>query len=277
MRAHRGLVSKMSSARDSAALLDAWLREERQPSCGWDFSYLDGRMWDGGETWDYSRRAAELMGGAASALDMDTGGGEVLMGLREFWRGKVTATEGYAPNFELARARLRPLGVRVVGWAASDEAPMPFADGEFDLVLNRHAAFNAREVARVLSDGGAFLTQQTSGAWAWDLQAEFGASPQTPDVSLAKCASLLEDAGLAILDAREWEGRLRFADVGAVVYYLKAIPWEVPGFGVRTHFERLVALQERLDAEGELSFYAGKFLIEARKSQFSERRDRSEE
>ena len=141
----------------------------------------------------------------------------------------------------------------------SDVAAMSFADGEFDLVLNRHAAFNAREAARVLSDGGAFLTQQTSGAWAWDL------SPQTPDVSLAKYAPLLREAGLAIADAQEWEGRLRFADVGAVVYYLKAIPWEVPGFGVRTHFERLIALQERLEAEGELSFYAGKFLIEARK------------
>ena len=256
----------MPSAHDNAELLDAWLREERQPFVGWDFSYLDGRMWDGGEPWDYSRRAAALMRGASSTLDMDTGGGEILMSLREFWRGKMTATEGYAPNFELARARLRPLGVRVVGWAASDDAPMPFADGEFDLVLNRHAAFNAREVARVLSDGGAFLTQQTSGMWAWDLQATFEASPQTPDVSLAKCAPLLEDAGLATADEREWEGRLKFADVGAVVYYLKAVPWEVPGFGVRTHFERLVALQERLDAEGELSFYAGKFLIEARKA-----------
>ena len=148
----------------------------------------------------------------------------------------------------------------------SDDAPMPFADGEFDLVLNRHAAFNAREAARVLSDGGAFLTQQTSGAWAWDLQAAFGASPRTPDVSLAKCAPLLREAGLTITDEREWEGQLKFADVGAVVYYLKAIPWEVPGFGVRTHFERLIALQERLEAEGELSFYAGKFLIEARKA-----------
>ena len=261
----------MPSAHDNAELLDAWLREERQPFCGWDFSYLDGRMWDGGEPWDYPRRAAALMRGASSALDMDTGGGEILMSLREFWRGKMTATEGYAPNFELARARLRPLGVRVVEWAASDDAPMPFADGEFDLVLNRHAAFNAREVARVLSDGGAFLTQQTSGAWAWDLQAALGASPQTPDVSLAKCAPLLREAGLAIADAREWEGRLKFADVGAAVYYLKAVPWEVPGFGVRTHFERLIALQERLEAEGELSFYAGKFLIEARKSRFSER------
>ena len=42
------------------------------------------------------------------------------------------------------------MGVQAVGWAASDDARMPFGDGEFDLVLNRHAAFNAREV------GGSF-------------------------------------------------------------------------------------------------------------------------
>lgn len=67
------------------------------------------------------------------------------------------------------------------------------------------------------------------------------------------------------MDAREWDGRLTFADVGAVVYYLKAIPWEVAGFGVRTHFDRLIALQERPETKGEFSFYAGKFPIEARK------------
>lgn len=246
-----------------AELLDAWLWEERQPFSGWDFSRLDGRMSADGEPWDYPRRAAELMRGADSALDMETGGGEVLLSLRDALPPKMAATEGYAPNFELASARLRPLGVDVVEYDASRAARLPFADGEFDLVLNRHGEFDAREVARVLRDGGAFFTQQTSGMWAWDLQAAFGARPQTPDVSAAKFVPMLEDAGLTVADAQEWEGRLEFADVGAVVYYLKAVPWEVPGFGVRKHFERLVALQERLEAGDELSFYAGKFLIEA--------------
>ena len=245
-----------------AELLETWLWEERQPFSGWDFSRLDGRMSADGEPWDYPRRAAELMWGASSALDMETGGGEILLSLRDALPPKMAATEGYAPNFELASARLRPLGVDVVEYDASRAARLPFAYGEFDLVLNRHGEFDAREVARVLRDGGAFLTQQTSGAWAWDLQAAFGARPQTPDVSAAKFVPMLEDAGLTVADAQEWEGRLEFADVGAVVYYLKAVAWEVPGFGVRKHFERLVALQERLDAGDGLSFYAGKFLIE---------------
>jgi hypothetical protein len=28
-------------------IIEAWLREERQPLLGWDFSYLNGRMTEG--------------------------------------------------------------------------------------------------------------------------------------------------------------------------------------------------------------------------------------
>ena len=61
----------------------------------------------------------------------------------------------------------------------------------------------------------------------------------------------------------EWEGHLAFTDVGAIGYYLKAVPWEVPGFTVRSHLRHLLALQDRLEAGEELEFYAAKYLIEA--------------
>ena len=147
----------------------------------------------------------------------------------------------------------------------SETDPMPFGDAEFDLVLCRHAAFNSREIARVLSPSGTFLTQQVHGRWLWDLQDAFDSEPQYSDVTSARYVPLLEDAGLEILDVQEWEGRVSFTDVGAIVYYLRAIPWEVPGFTVKTHLRHLYALQERLDAGEELDFFAGKFLIEARK------------
>ena len=142
---------------------------------------------------------------------------------------------------------------------------MPFDDGEFDLVLNRHAAFNSSEVSRVLSPGGAFLTQQVHGMWAWDLLAAFDASPQWPDATPELYVPLLEAAGMTIEALEEWEGRIRFTDVGAVVYYLKAVPWEVPGFSVKSHLDFLIALQQRLEAGEELSFHAAKYLIQATK------------
>lgn len=245
--------------------IDGWLREEQQPFTGWDFSYLDGRMVVEQEPWSYLDRAAELMAQSSSVLDLDTGGGEKLLALRKHWPARVVATEDYAPNYDLASGRLSPLGATVVRTPVSDTAAMPFADGEFDLVLNRHAAFNPHDVARVLSPGGSFLTQQVHGMWAWDLLEAFDATPERPEATPAKYVPLLEAAGLAIQNVEEWEGRLAFTDVGAIVYYLKATPWEVPGFTVKTHLPHLLALQRRVDAGEDLAFHAALYLIEARK------------
>ena len=196
-------------------------------------------------------------------IDLETGGGEKLLSLRPHWPHVVFATEDYLPNFELATQRLSPLGVNVVKVPVSEIAPMPFPTGEFELVLNRHAAFNSSEVARVLIDGGTFLTQQVHGMSAWDLQAIFDAKPQWPDSTPEKYVPLLEDAGMTIVNLQKWEGSLSFTDVGAIVYYLKAVPWLVPDFTVESHLQPLLALQDRLESGEGLDFYAAKYLIEA--------------
>ena len=215
--------------------------------------------------WSYTSRAAELMRQALSVIDMGTGGGERLLKLQNFWPGKVVATEDYPPNFKLATERLSPLGVRVVDVPLTDFDPMPFHNGEFDLVLNRHSGLNAREVARMLAPGGTFLTQQIHGLWAYDLIAVFDARPQWPDSTLEKYVPQLKAAGLTIVDTQEWSGRLSFTDVGAIVYYLKAVPWLVPGFSVETHSKYLFKLQDQLESGEGLSFSARKYLIEAYK------------
>lgn len=243
------------------ALLARWTAEERQPFSGWDFSYLDGRVSQNGPPWSYSARAAELLEGCSSVLDLGTAGGERLLELRDHWPAHVTATEEHPPNYHLALQRLAPLGVRVVGVRLTDDALMPFSDGEFDLVLNRHSAFNCAEVARVLAPGGTFLTQQVHGRNLEDLQAHFGAAPQWPDATPAKYVPRLQTAGMRIVDLREWSGWVEFADVGALVYYLKAVPWLVPGFSVASHAEAL----QRLETLGvPLRFSARSYLLEAR-------------
>jgi len=255
----------MSNLKDRDALLAAWRQEEAQPFTGWDFSYLHGRMSQTEPPWDYLGRAAELMERAASVIDLETGGGEKLLSLRNHWPPFVAATEEYPPNVRLAGERLAAAGAALVVARMTDDEPLPFAGACFDLILNRHGAFNPAEIARVLAPGGAFLTQQVHGLWAWDLQAALDAKPQWPDATPEKYAPQLARAGLEIVQVQTWEGKLRFSDVGAIVYYLKAVAWEVPGFTVETHQRHLFALQERLDAGAELAFYAGLYLIEARK------------
>jgi len=249
----------------STELIATWKSEEQQPFSGWDFSHLDGRMIEGQAPWSYTTRASELMRESSSVIDLGTGGGERLLKLRPYWPAKVVVTEDYLPNFRLATERLSPLGVRVVDVELADEVPMPFGDSEFDLVLNRHSGFNARDVARILASGGAFLTQQVHGLWAHDLLAAFDAKPQWPDSTLDKYVPQLRAAGLAITDTKEWIGKLSFTDVGAIVYYLKAVPWLVPGFSVETHSKYLLELQHRLESGDSLSFVAWKYLIEAHK------------
>jgi SAM-dependent methyltransferase len=248
---------------DHQDLIEAWRREEAQPFTGWDFSYLDGRLVEEKPPWSYMGRAAALMQRASAVLDMGTGGGERLLSLRAHWPETVVVTEGYAPNVRLAEARLGPLGIEVVRVSLTPEGLMPFETGEFDLVLNRHSGLNADEVARVLAPGGVFLTQQIHGLWAQDLLAAFGAEPKWPDATPEIDVARLEAAGLEIRTVETWQGRLTFHDVGAIVYYLKAVPWLVPGFSVATHTDVLLRLHARLEREGALIFEARKYLIEA--------------
>lgn len=250
---------------DTDALVRQWRQEETAPFTGWDFAHLDGRLIQDEHPWSYLTRAAELMRGASSVVDLDTGGGERFLSLREHWPPRVVATEGYPPNLVLAAQRLTPHGAHVLSAHLTDFEPLPFADGEFDLVMNRHAAFNPAEVARILAPGGTFLTQQVHGMWAWDLLAAFDAKPQWPTATPEKYVPRLKAAGLDITDVQEWEGKLAFTDVGAVVYYLRAVPWLVPGFSVETHLRRLFALQERIAAGERLAFAAKLYLIEAYK------------
>jgi SAM-dependent methyltransferase len=257
-------VSNVGEVTD-AELIAAWAREEQQPFTGWDFSHLAGRMHQEQAPWSYAARAATLLSASTSALDLGTGGGEYLLELRSHWPERLTVTEEYPPNVRLVTERLAPLGVHVVRARLTDDGPLPFASGEFGLVLDRHSAFNPAEVARVLGPDGTFLTQQVHRRSAEDLLTTFGARPQWPNATSARYVPRLGAAGLDIVDVREWTGRLWFADVGAIVYYLKVVPWLVPGFSVESYAQTLLRLEQRRRDGEELAYTARGYLIEAHK------------
>ena len=183
--------------------------------------------------------------------------------LRAHWPRTLVATEDYAPNVRLSAQRLAPHGAAVVVARLDKASALPFANEAFDVVLNRQSGLHAPEVARVSAPSGVLYTQQVHGLWAADLLAVFGASPPWPDATLQNKAAGLEAAGFTLLDTDEWSGRLQFTDVGAIVYYLKAVPWMVPGFSVDTHLDALLRLQARLDRGEPLVFLIRKYVIEA--------------
>jgi SAM-dependent methyltransferase len=252
---------------DERALIASWHAEERAPFSGWDFGHIAGRLVEEEPPWSYDELVRSVMRSARSVLDLGTGGGEVLSRLRDAFPARVVATETYAPNVAVARARLGPLGVTVVPYEATEtSAPLPFADGSFDAILSRHEAYEAPEVARVLAPGGRFLTQQVDGRSLEDLLPLFGVAPQFPDVTVERLSSDLRDAGLAVSDARAWWGRMVVRDVGALVYYLRAVPWDVPEFSVDRFTAPLLQLHRRLTREGELGFRIGRIVVQAWKA-----------
>lgn len=225
------------------------------PVTGWDFSWIEGRSSTEPPPWSYEEIVSAHAAHARAMLDMGTGGGEVLASLSA--RAPVTvATEAWAPNVPVARERLAPLGIAVVqveGAPDNVDQPgprggaLPFADQEFDLVINRHEAFVATEVARVLEPGGTFLTQQADSGSYDDLRAALG-QPQPPTPSwLGLAVEQCEAAALTVVDTKRGDERLSFHDIGALVYFLRVVPWAVPDFEPRDERAALQTIHERLE------------------------------
>jgi SAM-dependent methyltransferase len=165
----------------------------------------------------------------------------------------------------VGRARLAPLGVRVV--AIDDEARLPVPDAHFDLVLNRHESFDAGEVRRILRPGGLFLTQQVGGQDNIELNAALQdeIALSYAGWSAEAAAAQLRGAGLELVAEREAFSPGLFRDIGAVIMYLRITPWQIAGFAVDAYRDRLLALHQRMQAEGGLATRAHRFFVAARR------------
>ncbi len=225
------------------------------PVEGWDFSWFEGRATEERPRWGYARLLSERIRQASAALDIRTGGGEVLAEAVRRSRDNVSgtarpavfaATESWPPNLALARRALVPLGGTVVG--AADEADLPFADASFDLVSSRHPVVVVwPEIACVLASGGTYISQEVGPGSNRELT-DFMMGPQpagasrSPQVAVAAATA----AGLEVVDVREQPLRVEFFDVAAVAHFLKKVLWTVPGFTMAGYAEPLARMHEHI-------------------------------
>ena len=242
---------------------------------GWDFSWFEGRATEERPPWGYAKLLGERMSALASvpdaaALDLQTGGGEVLATIPAA-PPTLAATESWPPNIEVARRNLARLGAQVVP-VEEELSDLPFDDATFDLVVSRHpVAVPWNEVARVLKPGGCYFSQEVGDGSVRELT-EFMMGPlPEPDLSARsarhpkRSVRAAEQAGLTVTDLREFRGRMEFYDVAAVVHFLRKVIWIVPGFTVDAYRDRLRALHERIQADGPFNATTARFLIDARK------------
>ena len=252
---------------NSADLIESWRAEERAAHIhGWDFSHIAGRYAEEEDLpWDYRGIVLRHLTPRMKLLDVDTGGGEFLLSLHHPCEN-TSATEEYPPNVELCRRTLPPLGIDFR--AAAGGGRLPFDGDQFDMVINRHGNFDARELRRILKPGGFFITQQVGAEndrELVELLLPGEVALPFPEQYLQIARQKLERAGLTPIDGRECFRPIRFFDVGALVWFARIIEWEFPGFSVDRCLDRLLAAQRMLEETGCIEGRIHRFLLVAQK------------
>ncbi len=193
-------------------LREIWKKEEQIAHIkGWDFSHIDGKYDEEKDLpWDYKNIVSQYLKDDMELLDYDTGGGEFLLSLNHPFK-KTSATEGFQPNVELCREKLLPLGINFR--ECCNPADIPYNSETFDMIINRHGAFDARELYRLFSH-----------------------------LRLKEQIKVFEEAGFQIVRAEEAYRPIKFYDVGAFVWFARIIEWEFLDFSVDRCFERLLKM-----------------------------------
>ncbi len=232
---------------------------------GWGFDWLNGRATEERPPWGYAKLLAKRLTQVDSALDLDTGGGEVLAEAPTL-PPRMVATEGWPPNAERARALLGPRGVEVVDTV--EGAPLSSPDASFELVTARHPVCpDWAEIHRVLAPGGHYFAQHVGPASAFELIEHFLGPLQEErkgrDPQRESAAS--QDAGLVVTDLRTARCRMVFYDVGALVWILRKCVWWVPDFSIEKYLGNLAELDVRMRSGEPVVAHSTRHLIEAQR------------
>lgn len=250
-------------------LLKKWKQEEEKAKInGWDFRYIEGRFHSDEDSlpWDYVEVINLYKRDNHRILDIDTGGGEILLSLGHPHE-LTSATEGYPPNIEICRERLCVLGIDF--HEMSDYSKMPFPDCSFDLIINRHGSYNAEEIYRVLKPNGLFITQQVGEDNDRELVEKL--LPNIPKTyaghNLATQIEAFENAGFEILEQAEAFRPIEFYDTSALVWFAKIIEWEFVDFSVDRCFERLLEVEKEIAENGCVKGNIHRFYFVAKKNE----------
>ena len=252
---------------DKNKLKEEWLKEEKMAHIhGWDFSHIYGRYSEEENLpWDFRTVINKYLKNNMKLLDMETGGGEFLLSLNHP-KHNTSAIEGYQPNVELCKKVLLPLGIDFK--EADGDEKLPFENEYFDIITNRHGAYNVTELKRVLKKDGIFVTQQVGAENDRELVEML--LPKYKDLPYAEHylnikQQEISEQGFEILESGETFQPIKFFDTGALVWFAKIIEWEFPNFSVESHLENLYKVQEIIEANGAVEGRIHRFYIVGKK------------
>ena len=83
-------------------------------------------------------------------------------------------------------------------------------------------------------------------------------------LSVQECLDAVDECGAPMVAIPGGEPLIH-KDIGAIVYYLKAVPWQVADFNVSTYKDRLERVHEFIQNHGGFEVHAHRHLIVATK------------
>ena len=137
---------------------------------GWDFSSIKCRTEN--EAWNFYDEVRKYCDAHTVLLDIGSGGGEKVLAIAPEVLLLIGVDAAQA-MIQAARANLLKTGLANVRFFTMRAEKLGFPEGFFQRVSCRHCSFDAREVARVLTEDGVFLTQQVSEADKLNIKGAF--------------------------------------------------------------------------------------------------------
>lgn len=229
---------------------------------GWNFDHL--QVTTEGIAKEISQEVYQLCSPTDIVLDIGTGGGERLLNLAD----SVLLAVGIDLSQEMIKKAQNNCTIQNVRFAEMPADNLLFPDQFFDVITCRHAPFFAKEVERVLKQGGTFLTQQVSEGDKINLKQAFGRGQafEIADGTLKeRYRSAVEDAGFDQIQVHDIEEVEYYQRPEDLIFLLKHTPI-IPNFGEQE--DDWIILEKYItehQTEQGIKTNTKKFLIVARK------------
>lgn len=197
---------------------------------GWDFSHV--KCVSEGVKWDFLNEVTKICTKSDLLLDIGTGGGEALLSIAESLL-LLVGIDLSSGMIETAARKAMKSGVPNVRFLQMDAMKLNFPGNFFNVVTCRHSDFCAQEIAKVLVNGGVFLTQQVSEIDKLNIKEAFGRGQALGAESGTlknRYMAELSEAGFTDIQLSEYNATEYYQTAEDLIFLLKHTP-TIPDFG----------------------------------------------
>ncbi len=198
---------------------------------GYDFSNV--KVINEGVKWYFYKEVKKSCDKNSFVLDIGTGGGERVLKLANYVH-LLVGIDISENMIKTAINNTKIQGIDNVYFSVMDSDKIKFPDGFFDIISCRLSYFNCREVARLLSKNGTFITQQAGKDDKNNIKKYFGRgfkSQIRDDRHKNLLVKELKKAGFSQVKTLEYNAIEYYKTAKDLLFILKNTPL-LPDFGL---------------------------------------------